>query len=127
MGAISNTITFYFKFQNTERETISATRTYTFARSSKLQQWNHICLDMHKLVSEDSWVKSRMSSSPNFKLNYIKVHRDGSGNEDALVDDVWIGKSFISGRLFIFSRLTHLSYQMSLLDLQDLPWLQNIE
>ena len=101
MGAISNRIKFQFKYQNTEFQTGTAGRTYSFARSSKLQQWNHICLDMHKLVYEDSWVKSRISSSPNFKLDYIAVYRDGSGTEDALVDDVWIGKSDFSGSLSI--------------------------
>ena len=116
-----------FQYQNKNWETRWHGRTYTFARSSKLYRWNHICLDMHDLVSRDSYMKSKISSSPNFKISYIAVYREGSGKADALVDDVWIGNSDISGRLLIFFRLTHLLYQMSLLDLQDLPWLQNIE
>ena len=102
MGAVSSNIKLRFKYQDQESKTQTASRSYSFARSSKLQKWNYICLDMYKFVSEDSWVKSRVSSKPNFKLDYIAVYRDGSGSEDALVDDVWIGSTDFSGRLFMF-------------------------
>ena len=102
MGAVSSTIKLRFQYQDLESKTQTAIRSYSFARSSKLQQWNYICVDMYILVSEDSWVKSRISSKPNFKLDYIMVYRDGSGDEDALIDDVWIGSTDFSGRLFIF-------------------------
>ena len=114
MGAVSKNIRLQFKFLNTDSQTQSTGRTYSFARSSKLQQWNYICLDMHKFVSEDSWVKSRVSFTPNFKLDYIAVYRDGSGSEDALVDDVWIGSTDFSGRLFIFVGIKKFSFDLTL-------------
>ena len=112
MGAVSKNIRLQFQFLNTDSETQSTGRTYSFARSSKLQQWNYICLDMHKLVSEDSWVKSRVSSTPNFKLDYVAVYRDGSGNEDALIDDVWIGSADLSGRLSIYVGMKKVSFRL---------------
>lgn len=55
---------------------------------------------MLKLVLDDSWVQSRISATPNLKLDYIAVYRDGTGTEDALIDDVWIGKGDMTGLFF---------------------------
>ena len=101
MGAISSIIRLRFEYQNTELKTTAAERPYTFARASKLDRWNYICIDIHALVSGDSWVQQRISSKPNLKLDFIRVFRDGSGSDYVLLDDVWIGSTDISGTLLI--------------------------
>ena len=42
---------------------------------------------------------SRVSSTPKLKLDWVAAYRDGSGNEDALIDDVWIGSADLTGMI----------------------------
>lgn len=106
-GAISKSIKLRFKYQDKKYSIKTGTRTYTFDGSSIRERWNFVCLEIYKLVSEDSWVKYRVSSTPNLKLDYMAVYRDGSGT--ALVDDVWIGKGDVIGtyKLAVHSIVKH--------------------
>ena len=96
-GSVFREISFEIQFTDKAFATLTAIRRYSFERSRNLKKWNFVCMDIYNLVIRDSWVRTRMSPSPNIKLSHIIVSRDGSGSEDALIDNVWIGSQDLTG------------------------------
>ena len=83
-------------YTKTDLTSSSVHRTYSFTRASDLNKWNYVCVDVQQWILKDSWFTSR-AANKNYQVGELKAHRDGSGTQTALFDDVWIGSNMMAG------------------------------
>ncbi len=97
-GPFASHITVNIYYTDTDGATRSVGRGYTFSRASNLEIWNHVCMDVYKKIIDDSWFTSRVSTSPKYRVGFLRANKDGSSLAPMYIDDIWIGSSAMTGK-----------------------------
>eukprot|EP00795_Rhopilema_esculentum_P009048 gene9048-16692_t len=92
-GPLQNYVTFRINYNHKDGVRRRAERTYTFAISSRLDRWNHACMDVYTHVTSDSFFTARIALNPQYKIDFIRGYPNINGVGDTLFDNIWIGAS----------------------------------
>ena len=102
---MQNYVTFriYYNHKHGVRKRVD--RTYTFVISSRLDRWNHACMDVYTHVTSDSYFTTRKALNPQYKIDFVRGYPNINGVGDTLFDNIWIGASDMIGRVYIFTEI----------------------